>query len=122
MTDGKLIGIAVDLSPNYYKGLESYRRLHPESRAGLPGRSGACIALGAWVVLGACIVISFSFILIDAVVIWFKFIIIIPFYNELMKTNRFQGFNTGVVLYNLKAMRESSVYNRFDFYCYCYCY
>ena len=26
--------------------------------------------------------------------------------------NRFQGFNTGVVLYNLKAMRESSVYNR----------
>ena len=29
-----------------------------------------------------------------------------------MSQNRFQGFNTGVVLYNLKAMWESSVYNR----------
>ena len=29
-----------------------------------------------------------------------------------LSRNRFQGFNTGVVLYNLAAMRESSVYNR----------
>jgi len=59
---GRLMGIAVDLSPNYYNYLEPYRRLHPSSRFGLPGR--------------------------------------------------FQGFNTGVVLYNLEAMRASSVYNR----------
>ena len=39
MTDDKLMGIAVDLSPNYYKYLEPYRLLHPNSSFGLPGRS-----------------------------------------------------------------------------------
>jgi len=63
VTDGKLMGMGVDLSPNYYKYLEPYRILHPNSSFGLPGR--------------------------------------------------FQGFNTGVVLYNLQAMRESSVYNSY---------
>ena len=38
VADGKLMGIAVDLSPNYYNYLEPYRRLHPSSRFGLPGR------------------------------------------------------------------------------------
>ena len=41
VTNGKLMGIAVDLSPNYYKYLEPYRILHPESRFGLPGRLNA---------------------------------------------------------------------------------
>ena len=39
MTNGKLMGIAVDLSPNYYKYLQPYRLLHPNSSFGLPGRS-----------------------------------------------------------------------------------
>ena len=39
MTDGKLMGMGVDLSPNYYKYLEPYRILHPNSSFGLPGRS-----------------------------------------------------------------------------------
>ena len=60
---GKIIGIGLDLSPNYYVQLANYRSLHPGSRLGYAGR--------------------------------------------------LQGFNTGVVLYNLAAMRQSVLYNSY---------
>ena len=62
-TTQHLIGIGLDLSPNYYHQLESYRKHHPDSKFGLAGKT--------------------------------------------------QGFNTGVVLYNLKAMRQSTLYNSY---------
>ena len=61
--NGKLIGIGLDLSPNYYVQLEGYRRRNPGSQLGQAGG--------------------------------------------------LQGFNTGVVLYNLAAMRQSALYNSY---------
>ena len=63
VTKSKIIGIGLDLSPNYYVQLAEYRKLHPGSRLGYAGR--------------------------------------------------LQGFNTGVVLYNLVAMRQSTLYNSY---------
>ena len=63
MKDGELLGIAHDLSPNYYHQLTEYRNKNPTSKHGHAGH--------------------------------------------------LQGFNTGVVLYNLKAMRQSYLYNSF---------
>ena len=63
VTNGKLIGLGLDLSPNYYNQLNNYRTINPTDPAGMPGET--------------------------------------------------QGFNTGVVLYNLEAMRRSALYNRY---------
>ena len=63
MTNGKLIGLGLDLSPNYYIQLTKYRIFNPDSEVGFPGDT--------------------------------------------------QGFNTGVVLYNLAEMRRSSLYNSY---------
>ena len=63
LTDGQLLAIGLDLSPNYYHQLADYRKHHPDSKLGLAGET--------------------------------------------------QGFNTGVVLYNLEAMRGSALYNSY---------
>lgn len=60
---GKLIGLGLDLSSNYYIMLANYRNTNPDSMLGYPGEK--------------------------------------------------QGFNTGVVLYNLRHMRRSSLYNSY---------
>ena len=63
LTNVKLMGIGLDLSPNYYVQLTKYRKLNAGSKFGYAGR--------------------------------------------------LQGFNTGVVLYNLAAMRQSALYNSY---------
>ncbi|XP_023325652.1 uncharacterized protein LOC111699263 [Eurytemora carolleeae] len=58
-----IMSLGLDLAPHYYNQLGKYRRIHPNTEIGKPGR--------------------------------------------------FQGFNTGVVLYRLDRMRESEIYNKF---------
>lgn len=60
-TTSEILGIAQDLNPHYFLNTIAYRKKHPESGIGLPGR--------------------------------------------------FQGFNSGVALFDLQKMRESQLYN-----------
>ena len=85
-SETNLIGVGPDLSPHYRLNLEQYRRWFPESTLGDPGWSQVIV-------------------LFDL-----RFLTNHPECEKLIYD--YQGFNTGVVLYNLQRMRESETWNR----------